>query len=239
MKFLGGLIVLVPLVCGLRADDARVAPLTIVDTYATMSSAQSERMRGASMEVDIEAALPKLKKRGRLHALRRISRLGRITYEALHFEGDNTVKKDVIARYVAADVQAAAQANGDSALAVTPANYKFKYKGMISDGGRHVYVFHITPKKKRVGRFKGELWLDAETCLPVRESGRWVKNPSVFVRRIDFVREYDIEDGLAIPRQIESTVETRLVGKAELTIRFHDFALAGNPSLSVGAGSGR
>ncbi len=238
MKFLRGLAVSAAAICLLRADGPVVAPLTVVDTYATVSSAQSERMRGATMQVDIEASLPKLKKQGRLHALRRVSRLGRITYEALHFEGDNTIKKDVIARYLAADIQAA-QADGESLLAVTPANYKFKYKGIIWAEGRHVYVFHLTPRKKRVGMFKGELWLDAATCLPVRESGRWVRNPSIFVRRIDFVREYDIEDGLAIPRQIESTVETRLVGKAELTIRFHDFALAGSPSLSVAAGSGQ
>jgi len=237
MKFLRAVVAFAPLIYVLRADAPVVAPLSIVDTYAAISSAQSERMRGSSMEVDIEAALPKLKKQGRLHALRHISRLGRITYEILHFEGDNTVKTNVIARYLAADIQA--QANDDSSLAVTPANYKFKYTGVISGAGRHVYVFHLTPRKKRVGTFKGELWLDAQTCLPVRESGRWVKNPSLFVRRIDFVREYDIENGLAIPRQIESTVETRLVGKAELTIRFHDVALAESPSLSVAAGSGQ
>lgn len=237
MKFLGAVIAFAPVICVLRADAPAVPPLSVLDTYAAISSAQSERMRGSSMEVDIEAALPKLKKQGRLHALRHISRLGSITYEILHFEGDNTVKTNVIARYLAADVQS--QASDDSSLAVTPANYKFKYTGIISDAGRHVYVFHLTPKKKRVGAFKGELWLDAETCLPVRESGRWVKNPSFFVRRIDFVREYDIGNGLAIPRQIESTVETRLVGKAELTIRFHDVAWAGSPSLSVAAGSGQ
>ena len=237
MKFLRGVILFAPLLCVLHADARAAAPWLAVDTYTAVSNAQNERMRGASMEVDIEAALPKLKKQGRLHALRRISQLGHITYEILHFEGDNTVKTNVIARYLAADVQA--QASDGASLAVTPANYKFKYTGIISDGGRRVYVFHLTPRKKRVGAFKGELWLDAETCLPVRESGRWVKNPSIFVRRIDFVREYDIENGLAIPRQIESTVETRLVGKAELTIRFHDIALAGSPSLSVGAGSGQ
>jgi hypothetical protein len=83
--------------------------------------------------------------------------------------------------------------------------------------------------------FKGELWLDAETCLPVRESGRFVKSPSIFLRRIEFVREYDIRDGVAIPRQIESTVETRLVGKAELTVRFHNISLAENPALAIAA----
>ena len=72
------------------------------------------------MEVDIEASLPKLKKQGRLQALRHISRLGRITYDALHFEGDNTVKNNVIAKYLAAETEA--QSDASTSLAVTPAN---------------------------------------------------------------------------------------------------------------------
>jgi hypothetical protein len=227
----------VPFIYLLHAGPSPQSPLSVIDTYAKMSLSQNARLHGASMQVEIEASLPQLKKHGRLHALRRISELGRITYEVLHFDGDGAVKTQVIARYLAADVQA--QADNDPGMAVTPANYKFRYQGLISDSGRHIYVFHLTPRKKRVGTFKGELWLDAETCLPVRESGRLAKNPSFFVKRIDFVREYDIQDGLAIPRQIQSTVETRLVGKAELTVRFHDVSLAGSPSLSVVAGSGQ
>ena len=57
------------------------------------------------MEVEIAGAIPKLKKQGRLHALRRISALGRITYDALKFEGDNTVKREVIARYLSAEAE--------------------------------------------------------------------------------------------------------------------------------------
>jgi hypothetical protein len=187
------------------------------------------------MEVEIEARLPKLKKQGRLHALRHISRLGRITYDAIVFEGDSSVKNNVIARYLAADTQS--QASDLSPLAVTPANYKFKYKGQLDQDGRQVHVFQLTPRQKRVGLFKGELWLDAETCLPVRESGRLVKNPSIFLRRIEFVREFDIREGVAIPRSLESTVETRLVGKAELSVRFRNVSLAENSALSMATGS--
>jgi hypothetical protein len=143
----------------------------------------------------------------------------------------------VIARYLAADVEV--QGNEESSLAVTPVNYKFKYKGLLNQDGRDVYIFGLTPKKKRVGLYKGELWLDAETCLPVREAGRLVKSPSIFIRQIEFVREYDIHDGVAIPLRIQSTVETRLVGKAELTVRFHDVSLAGSPLSSIGAASGQ
>ena len=203
------------------------SPESIVESYETASQGQSEALHGASMNVEIEASLPKLKKHGRLHALRRISKLGRITYDALHFEGDNTIKTHVIAHYLQAEVQA--QEEGAPSLAVTPANYKFKYKGAHDSGGRDVYVFHVTPRHKQVGFFKGEIWIDAETFLRVRESGRFVKTPSVFLKHIEFVREYDIQAGVAVPRQIRSTVETWLVGQAELTVDFSNVALAEVP----------
>src|ERR1051325_3070393 len=77
---------------------APMAPDAIVENYCSVARVHEHSLNGASMEVDIEASLPKLKKQGRLHALRRISTLGRITYEHLLFEGDGAVKNDVIAR---------------------------------------------------------------------------------------------------------------------------------------------
>src|SRR5213594_214374 len=115
------------------------APQTLVERYAALVQQQGIRLRGASMEVEIEARLPKLKKEGRLHALRHISRLGRITYDALRFDGDNTVKSNVIAHYLTADTQSAT--NEGPSIAVTPANYKFRYRGLVNRGGRDVHVF--------------------------------------------------------------------------------------------------
>jgi hypothetical protein len=237
MKWLRPLLAIVPFVWVLQGEAPAPTPTSVVETYAALSSGQNARLRGASMEVEVEASLPKLKKHGRLRALRHTSRLGLVTYEVLHFEGDTTIKNDVIARYLAADVEA--QAHDDFSLDVTPANYKFKYQGVANEAGRQVYAFRLTPRHKRLGLFRGELWLDANSCLPVREAGRLVKNPSIFVRRIEFVREYDIQDGVAIPRQLESTVDTRLVGKAELTVRFHDVSLAERSTLSIAAAAGQ
>ncbi len=131
------------------------------------------------MEVDIDARLPKRKMHGTLHALRNISKLGRITYHMLGFSGDNTVKTEVIARYLSAEVQANQGDNkGESNFSITPENYKFKYKGTEELDGRDAYVLRVTPREKKVGLFKGELWLDTETFMPVRESGSFVKTPS-------------------------------------------------------------
>lgn len=191
-------------------------------------------MRNASMDVEIEASLPKLKKQGRLHALRRISALGRITYEHLFFEGDGTIKNQVIARYLTAELEA--QKDKAPSMAVTPDNYRFKYKGASEFGGRSAYVFQVSPKKKRLGLFKGEIWIDADTYLRVQEAGYLVKSPSIFLKRVAFTRTYEIRDGISVPRQVQSIVDTRLVGRAELTIDFSNFSVESPQHATVAAG---
>jgi len=174
------------------------------------------------MEVDIEARLIKLEKQGRLRALRRISRLGEITYKALGFSGDSTVKQEVITRYLNAETEA----RNSGEISITPEHYKFRLKATISREDSKVFIFQLTPKKKKVGLFKGELWIDGATGLAVRESGEFVKTPSVFLKKVEFVRVYEIQGGVALPRRIESKVETRLVGRAELTVEFSNFTRA-------------
>lgn len=195
-----------------QADDSR-----ILTRYLAAEERQKAALLGMSMVVDIDARLPKLKKQGKMSALRMISKVGKITYRMLGFSGDASVKKDVIARYLTAEVQA--QGSSDD-LGINPQNYKFKFKGLEQTDGRQVYVFHVSPHKKRVGLFKGEIWLDPETCMPVREQGRFVKSPSIFFKKLEFVREYAMNDGVAVPRHIESRVDTRIVGPVQLNINF-------------------
>lgn len=205
------------------AEDAATPPDRIVENYCTATQSQEQSFDGTSMEVEIQASLPKLKKKGNLRGLRRISKLGRITYEHLIFEGDGTVKNQVITRYLTAEVEAHDEPS--PALAVTPANYRFSYRSKAVVDGRDVYFFTVSPKKKRVGLFKGQLWIDAATYLPVLESGYWVKSPSIFLKKVAFVRTFEIRDGISVPRQVASTVDTRIWGPAELEIDFTNFSV--------------
>jgi hypothetical protein len=207
--------------------------LAIVDKYVDATQVQQNSLRGLQMEVNIDAKLPKLEKRGKLTALRKISRLGLITYKALGFSGDNTVKQEVITRYLAAE--SAARENGT--IAITPANYKFRYAGRIIQNNVTMLILQVTPKKKAVGLFKGEVWIDAATGMPLREAGQFVKTPSVFLKKIAFVRDYEIRDGVAYPLHIQSTVDTRIVGRAELEISFSNFSRDNGEDASVGADS--
>ena len=201
------------------ADDAN---LPIIVQYQTATKTQQAALRGAQMNVAIDAKLPRLEKQGKLIALRTISTLGKIGYKILGFQGDDTIKQEVIARFIQAEVE---QTRSEE-MAITPANYKFRHKGTIEQGGHRTEMFSITPKKKRVGLFKGDLWLDAKTGMPVRESGVFVKTPSVFLKKVEFTQEYEIHDGIAIPKHLASTADVRLVGRAELNMDFSNFSKA-------------
>jgi len=203
------------------AEPAKNESDTILDSYLTATRNQKNLLNGSQAEVRIEADVPRLQKTGRLNALRRISQLGRLTYDILRFEGDNAVKNHVIARYLSAEAQV--RDSGDTSLALIPENYKFSYKGRRGLQGRRVHLFELKPRAKRKGLFKGNLWVDAKTYLPVREEGRFVKNPSIFISRVDFTRDYRMENGVAVVDRLETTVRTRVVGPARMTVQYVDY----------------
>lgn len=204
----------------------------IINDYVEAAENHANALHGASMRVEITAAIPKLKERGSLRALRKISDIGKITYQLLGFQGSNTVKNQVIVRYL----QAEKKEQGNQSLAILPSNYRFKYKGEKHEGNEHVYVFDVSPWKKRVGLFKGQIWLDIRTYLPVFEKGKFVKNPSIFFKKVEFERAYKIENGVPVPRYMNSTIDAHLVGKVELNISYFNFVPG--PQAASGRASG-
>jgi hypothetical protein len=103
--------------------------------------------------VEIHASIPRLAKTGQLQAIRSMDRPDSPRYQILQLSGDGTVKHQVIARYL--NVQERASEMTPS-VALTLANYKFAYKGIVDDGERFAYAFRISPRKKRDGLIKGE-----------------------------------------------------------------------------------
>jgi len=214
-----------------EADDSNSE---IVTRYLDARRTQAEALKGVQMEASIDAKLPKLEKQGRMRVLRKISRLGKISFRMLGFQGDTTIKQEVIARYLSVE----SESDDKPDISVTPDNYKFHLKTTISENGHRTYVYQLTPKRKAVGLFKGELWLDGETGMPLRESGQLVKNPSIFLKKIAFVHDYQIQDGVAIPKHIQSTVDTRIAGRAELSIEFSNFTKTDDDEARADAGGG-
>jgi hypothetical protein len=233
------LFALAPLVHGeteaLSPDPAGAPPLPTaatstqaLDAYLAANREQQDRLRDSSMEVEIQAKLPRMKREAIQRAVRHVSPSGEISYDPVSSTGDNMVRKEVIARYMSAEQDASRKvAPGDVKLqpiGITRDNYEFKFKGLGTLNDRKVYVFELKPKQKRLGLFKGEIWVDVLTFQTLRESGTFEKSPSIYLKKIQFVRQYDIQDGLAVPSHVSSTIEARMVGKAEIDVRFSGFS---------------
>ena len=204
-------------------DKLEVEGRAYLEQYLRANMNQDAKLRGVAMNVEIDASLPSLNRQGKFHALRQISKLGQITYRAITFQGDNTIKNDVIARYLQAEKESS---DKNLNLRRTPENYKFKYYGAYGEGEWKLHLFELTPKEKLPGLFHGWLWIHASTGLPVREQGEFVKNPSIFLKRVEFVRDYEIRDGVAVPVKVDSQILTRVAGKAEVSIRYSNVAKA-------------
>jgi len=184
--------------------------------------------------VDIEASLPKLGKQGRFRAVRISTAAGRPKYRDLTMEGDSLVRQQVIARYLSAE--AAAADLPTSSVEFTPSNYRFRYRGSIDDGSGLVYIFDVTPRKKRAGLIRGQLWIDATRGVVRRQAGRLVRVPSIFLRRVSITRDTMIRGGSAWQVTTHVEIDTRLIGRAELTITERPYLPeSGSPSEAEAA----
>jgi hypothetical protein len=199
----------------------------LISKYLGAMESQSANQRESCVDVVISGSIPKLNRQATLRTLRATSPTGTITYTTLNAAGDAVVIREVIARYIAAE----SQERDPREIAVTPLNYNFRLKRIIEEPTRQIYIFQLAPKKKKVGLFKGELWVDGQTGLPVHESGRFVKNPSVFIKRVSFTRDYLTKSGPVSLIHTHSTIESRVAGRAELDI------LAVNPAAQTAAES--
>jgi hypothetical protein len=157
-------------------------------------------------------------------------------FQVIRSVGDTFVKSKVIARLLQSEVDHVKK--DDPALTLlTPANYKFSHKSTTILDGRPVHVFQVNPRAKRLGLFKGRIYLDARTGSMVRSEGSIVKSPSLFIKSIHFVQDYVDIAGFTFPSHIHSEAKTRIVGSAVVDIYDQDYqpVSLGGASIQVPA----
>ena len=216
----------------------RMAPELALETYQRRSAQQAAALAEYSSTTLIRAELPSTSQRGEYELRRHYTAPHTLVFKALRFTGDGFVKSNVITRLLQSEVNHV-QNEDSSQTAITPANYKFSYKGTKEVDGRLLHVYQLKPHKKRVGLFKGHIYLDAHTGSLVRAEGRAVKSPSFFVKRIEFAQDYADFGPFTFPVHVHSEARTRIVGQAIVDVYHKDYesvaagmqAVASRPAL--------
>ena len=201
---------------------AQMGPELALEIYQHRAAWQSASLASYSASTVIEAQLPDQSQQGRYELLRTYSAPHTLKFKALSFTGDGFVKSNVIHRLLQSEVDHVEKEQGPE-TAISVRNYKFNYKGVKQIEGRLVHVFDVKPRKKRVGLFKGKIYIDTLTGSLRRAEGQAVKSPSFFVNKIEFTTDYADFGSFTFPVRLHSTAKTRLVGRAVVDVSISEY----------------
>ena len=208
----------------LGSNDAlpTMSPELALATFLHHTEQQVSGLASYSAITVIHAELPDTSQSGEYELQRRFEAPHTLLFTPLHFTGDGFVKSNVITRLLQSEVDHV-QKDDPAETAITPANYKFTYKGASRVGDRLVHVYQVKPRKKHTGLFKGRVYLDAQAGTLVRVEGNVVKSPSFFVKHIEFVQDYADVQSFTLPVHIHSEAKARIVGRTIVDIVHRDY----------------
>jgi hypothetical protein len=148
------------------------------------------------------------------------------TFVTITEEGSDVVRRLVLNRLMESEASAAAgEEHFDGSIA--PANYTFHLVSEEDLGNHHCFVVEAIPKRKDKYLFVGKIWIDSTEFASVKIAGHPVKDPSFWVTRADFVREYEKTDDFWLPTKDETVADVRLYGKKILTVEYHTDSVNG------------
>jgi len=183
---------------------------------------QDRNLASYSATTVIRAELPATSQYGEYALHRDYSAPRTLGFRVIRSVGDTFVRSKVIARLLQSEVDHVKK--DDPALtSITPANYKFSHKSTTIVDGRPMHIFQVNPRTKRLGLFKGRIYLDARTGSLVRSEGSVAKSPSLFIKSIHFVQDYVDIAGFTFPSHLHSEAKTRVVGSAVVDIYDQDY----------------
>lgn len=201
---------------------AHLSPDLALATYQRGLKQQSSDLSGYSATTIIEAELTDSSQKAEFELKQHYAAPGILEFTPVRSSGDSFVKSNVIARLLQSEVEHV-QKHEQWKTAIDSANYKFSYKGVDQLNGTAVHVYEVKPRHKRVGLFKGRIYVDASDGTLLRAKGRIAKSPSFFIKRIDFVQDYATIDGFTVPVHLHSEAQTRIVGKAVVDVVLKDY----------------
>jgi len=205
----------------------RMAPELALQVCRGRSIIQAEQLASYSATTLIRAQLPDTSQSGEYEVQQHYLAPRTLAFKALRFTGDAFVRTNVIVRLLQSEVDHV-QKDDPALNAISPANYKFSYKGTSQLDGRMVHVYQVKPRQKRAGLFKGRIYVDAYTGSLARAEGRPVKSPSLFIKKIDFVQDYADIGPFTFPVHIHSEATARIVGRAIVDVYQRDYQPVAN-----------
>lgn len=139
--------------------------------------------------------------------------------------GSEAIRNRVFKPLMEVEIETAAGRNRHDG-SITPANYDFTLRGEENIGGNRCYLLEASPKRNDKYLFRGRVWIHATDFSIVRIAGEPARNPSFWISRVEFVRNYQKVGEFWLPARNESRTQVRLFGRNILTIDYGQYQIS-------------
>ncbi len=208
----------------------RMAPELALRIYEQRSAEQDAKLAEYTDQMVVDAELPDSSQKGEYELVRSYSaRPRQLSFRTVKYTGDSFVKTNVITRFLQSEVDHV-QKGDPAASAITEKNYKIAYKGTEELDGHLTHVYQLKPRHKSTNLFKGKIYVDPYTGSLRRAEGTLSKSPSFFIRKIEFVQDFDDINGFTVPVAMHSTAKARIIGRAIVSVFHRAYTLKPAPT---------
>jgi hypothetical protein len=129
-------------------------------------------------------------------------------FSILESNGSGLLRDRVINRMMQTEVTIT-QGSNRTRVAISSDNYEF---GDVLDDGDD-FVIEVVPRRRDELLFKGRVWITKEGSHLKRIEGEPAKNPSFWIRRIQFVSDYAPVNGVWLHGRTLARVKVRWLGE--------------------------
>jgi hypothetical protein len=113
-------------------------------------------------------------------------------------------------------------------------NYSFRFIRQENVVGQRCYVLELLPRRREQYLLQGDIWVDADTYLPLRFEGEFAKSPSWWVRNVRLTFVYSDVGGMWLQTSTEAAADVRILGLSTMVshdLKYKISALAAAASL--------
>lgn len=158
------------------------------------------------------------------------------SFKTISAEGSSWIRRFVFRGLISSETEAASgREHRDSSI--TQPNYSFRYLGEEALDGRPCYVVYATPKRVDKYLFEGTVWIDSQDYAVAKIDGHPAKNPSFWIKRVNWVRRYGKVGDFWLPQKDVTYTDVRIFGRKKLVISYQDYVVnsgqseRGNPGM--------
>lgn len=98
-------------------------------------------------------------------------------------------------------------------------NYNFRFIRQEEVIGQRCYILELLPRRKEQYLLHGNIWVDADTYLPLRFEGEFAKSPSWWVRDVRLTFVYSDVGGMWLQTSTEAAADVRILGLSTMVSR--------------------